>query len=100
MNNEVYIITDGCLWEQNKKNSTYYPHAIEVVTIETGQVRYIKSGSKITFVEGEITENRSQETYNKTSSQVSGDNEAKLHARKSKGKGGKRLPPTSKAKGV
>jgi len=65
-NEEIYIVTDGCMWEQNKKNSTYYPHAIEVVNSETGQVRYIRSGSKITFVEGEISEGRSQEVYNKT----------------------------------
>lgn len=53
------------MWEMNKKNETYHPHAIEVVDPETGQVRYIKSGSKISFVDGEISEGRSQENYNK-----------------------------------
>jgi hypothetical protein len=65
---EVYIITDGCMWEQNKQNSTYYPHAIEVVNYATGQVQFIKSGSKITLVAGQITPTRSQETYNKVPS--------------------------------
>lgn len=64
---EIFIVTDGCMWEQNKQNSTYYPHAIEVVNERTGQVRYIKSGSRISFVEGEISENRNQEEYNKIS---------------------------------
>lgn len=61
----IFIVTDGCMWEMNKTNKTYFPHAIEVVDSVTGQVRYIKSGSKISFVEGEITESRSQESYNK-----------------------------------
>ncbi len=55
------------MWEMNKKNGTYHPHAIEVIDPETGQVRYIKSGSLIKFVSGNITEGRSQETYNKKS---------------------------------
>ena len=63
----TFIITDGCMWEANKKNGTASPHAIEVVDSETGAVRYIKSGSRISFVSGEITENRSQEFYNKQS---------------------------------
>lgn len=66
-NEEIFIVTDGCMWEQNKQNSTYYPHAIEVLNSRTGQIRYIKSGSRITFVEGEITKTRSQDFYNKTS---------------------------------
>lgn len=49
----------------NKRNGTFHPHAIEVVDVETGQIRFIKSGSKIKFVEGDISENRSQEVYNK-----------------------------------
>lgn len=53
------------MWEKNKKDGTSYPHSIEVVDIETGQVRYIKSGSKIKFVEGEITQTRNQADYNK-----------------------------------
>ena len=65
---EIFIVTDGCMCEANKQNSTYYPHAIEVVNQRTGQVRYIKSGSRISFVEGEISEGRSQEEYNKISS--------------------------------
>ena len=60
----IVLLTDGCMWEMNKQNGTSHPHAIEVVDIETGQVRYIKSGSKITFVEGEITDSRDQASYN------------------------------------
>ena len=63
-NNEIYLLTDGCLWEQNKQTGNEHPHAIEVVDIKTGAVRYITSGSKITFVEGEITDLRSQTAYN------------------------------------
>jgi len=63
--NKTFLLTDGCMWEMNKQNGTSAPHAIEVVDVETGQVRYIKSGSKIMFVEGEITESRDQKAYNK-----------------------------------
>lgn len=61
-----FVVTDGCMWEQNKQNSTYYPHAIEVCNPKTGQVRYIKSGSRIQFISGEITPTRDQKTYNGT----------------------------------
>lgn len=77
-NEELFIVTDGCMWEQNKQNSTYYPHAIEVVNERTGQVRYIRSGSRITFVEGEISEGRDQETYNKATSQMCSAGEDEL----------------------
>lgn len=68
MEKKTFIVTDGCMWEKNKQDNTSFPHSIEVVDSETGQVRYIKSGSKISFIEGEITENRNQETYNKVTS--------------------------------
>lgn len=61
----TFILTDGCMWEMNKKGGTYHPHAIEVVDEETGQVRYIKSGSKIQVLDGNITDTRDQESYNK-----------------------------------
>ncbi len=65
MNNEkIYLLTDGCLWEINKQNGNEHPHAVEVVDLETGAVRYIKSGSRIKFVEGEISDIRTQEAYN------------------------------------
>ena len=64
-NEKVFILTDGCMWEKNKVDGTSFPHAIEVVDEETGQVRYIKSGSKIQLVDGEITVARNQEDYNK-----------------------------------
>lgn len=62
---KTFILTDACLWEMNKKGETHYPHSIEVVDMETGQVRYIRSGSKIKSIEGDITDNRDQEGYNK-----------------------------------
>lgn len=62
---KTFILTDGCMWEMNKQMGTSAPHAVEVVDLETGQVRYIKSGSKIRFVEGDITSERIQEVYNK-----------------------------------
>lgn len=60
-----FIITDHCAWEANKKNNTFHPHSIEVVDVKTGQLRYIKSGSVIKIINGEITSARSQEEYNK-----------------------------------
>lgn len=60
-----FMLTDGCMWEMNKQNGSSYPHSIEVVDVETGAVRYIKSGSRIRFIAGEITDGRNQKTYNK-----------------------------------
>ena len=62
---EAFMLTDGCMWEMNKQNGTGNPHAIEVVDINTGAVRYIKSGSLIMFISGEITEGRDQKSYNR-----------------------------------
>ena len=62
---KTFLLTDCCMWEMNKQNNKNAPHAIEVVDMETGQVRYIKSGSKIRFAEGDITDSHSQEDYNK-----------------------------------
>lgn len=61
----IFIITDMCMYEKNKRDGTFHPHAIEVVDIETGQTRYIRSGSKIRFIAGDITEDRNQDIYNK-----------------------------------
>jgi hypothetical protein len=60
----TFILTDLCMWEANKKAGTSNSHAIQVVDMETGNVRYIKSGSKIKFVEGDITDSHNQEDYN------------------------------------
>jgi hypothetical protein len=60
-----FILTDGCMWERNKKEKTNHPHSIEVVDLVTGEVRYIKGGSRIKFLSGEITDTRNQEQYNK-----------------------------------
>lgn len=64
-NEEIYLLTDGCIWEINRQTGNEHPHAVEVVDIQTGAIRYIKSGSKIKFVEGEISDIRTQELYNK-----------------------------------
>lgn len=61
----VFIVTDQCMWEMNKQNNKSAPHAVGVVDEQTGQLRYIKSGSKIKFVGGDITVSPSQEDYNK-----------------------------------
>lgn len=63
----VFLLTDLCMWEKNKQDGKSAPHAIQVVDVETGQVRFIKSGSKISFVEGEISDVADQELYNKQS---------------------------------
>lgn len=62
---KIYILTDGCMWEINKQMGNEHPHSIEVVDLETGSVRYIKSGSRIAFIEGTITDIRTQVAYNK-----------------------------------
>lgn len=58
------------MWEANSRNGTNHPHAMEVVDVETGAVRYITSGSHIKFVKGEITDIRTQKAYNEVSSKV------------------------------
>lgn len=63
----TFILTDTCLWEKNKVDQTFYPHAIEVVDDETGQVRYIQSGSRVKFLDGTISVGRDQNNYNKIS---------------------------------
>lgn len=64
---KLFLVTDGCMWEQNKKGKTFYPHAIEVVDVETGELRFIRSGSRIQFVDGNITVGRNQDLYNEKS---------------------------------
>lgn len=61
---KVFIVTDDCMWEKNKQEGKTDPHSIGVVDEKTGQTRYIKSGSRIKFIEGEITDLLSQENYN------------------------------------
>lgn len=62
---KIYLVTDGCAWEINKATGNEHPHSIEVADLETGAIRYIRSGSRISFIEGEITDIRTQKTYNK-----------------------------------
>ena len=61
---KIFILTDGCMWEKNKQDGTSTYHAAEVVDVETGQVRYIRSGSRIEFVDGAISGGRTQDSYN------------------------------------
>lgn len=60
----TYILTDACMWERNKLEGTRAPHCIEVVNEATGQTHYMKTGTRIKFVSGEMTEALSQDQYN------------------------------------
>ena len=64
---KIFILTDGCMWEMNKQSGKSTPHCVEVVDEKTGQVRFIRSGSRIKFLVGNITDSHNQEDYNKTS---------------------------------
>lgn len=88
-NEEIYIVTDACMWEQNNRNSTFNPHAIEVVNIKTGQIRFILSGSKIAFIEGDITDLATQEAYNKGIPEMSDNGKTEFQGTKSKRTGKK-----------
>jgi hypothetical protein len=60
----VFILTDLCMWEKNKKDRTKSPHAIQVIDLQTGATRYIQSGSRIRFVAGQISKVNDQNDYN------------------------------------
>ncbi len=93
-NEKVYLLTDGCLWEINKQTGNEHPHATEVVELETGAVRYIKSGSRIKFISGEISDIRTQEAYNKKTTEVSCDGQSELQGEKGKKSGRKNKAPS------
>ena len=83
-NEKVYMLTDGCGWEINKQTGNEHPHSVEVVDIKTGAVRYITSGSKIKFIEGKISDLRTQAAYNKKTEElgtkkVRGNGQANVH---------------------
>ena len=61
----LFILTDSCMWEANRQQGTKAPHSVEVIDSETGKSRYIKSGSRIRFVSGDISEEYTQEEYNR-----------------------------------
>lgn len=65
---KTFILTDSCMWEANKKKGERQEHAVEVVDSRTGKVRFIKSGSRIRFVGGNITQEHTQDEYNKLTS--------------------------------
>lgn len=60
----IWLLTDTCMWEKNKQEGTRAPHAIQVIDTKTGQSRFIRSGSHIKFVDGQISPVFSQEEYN------------------------------------
>jgi hypothetical protein len=64
---KVFLLTDICMWEKNKQEGTHAPHAVQAIDVKTGQSFFINSGSRIRFVDGEITEPLSQDEYNKRS---------------------------------
>lgn len=84
-NEKIYLLTDGCIWELNKQTGNEHPHSIEVVDLETGAIRYIRSGSKIAFIEGQITDLRSQGAYNKATKNVPNHSKNKPVGKKRKG---------------
>mgnify|MGYP001576387016 CR=1 FL=1 len=81
MNEKVFLLTDGCMWEINKEAGNEHPHGVEVVDLETGAVRYIKSGFHIALVKGEITDIRTQKKFNKTTIKALSGNRKDLQQR-------------------
>lgn len=43
-----YIITDNCYWYKNKKKRS--PHFVEILDLETGSIKQLKSGSIIQVI--------------------------------------------------
>lgn len=66
---KIFILTDLCMWEKNKQEGKNDPHGIMVVDEETGHTRFIMGGSKIMFVEGDISNIGTQEDYNNGTNQ-------------------------------
>lgn len=96
---KIYLLTDGCMWELNKKMGEEHPHAMEVVDIETGAIRYIKSGSKIAFIEGDISDLRTQKAYNKATEKKTNSVPSDRQI-VSSGKGGKKSRKRNEQTGV
>jgi hypothetical protein len=59
----TFVLTDSCMWEANAQAGTRSEHYVEVVDDKTGQVRFIASGSRIKFIEGNISNVHTQEGY-------------------------------------
>lgn len=103
MNEKIYLLTDGCLWEINKESGNEHPHSVEVVDLETGAVRYIKSGSRIAFIEGEISDIRTQAVYNQKTQEAEQempDNRQDLQKRAKRKSKGLRTKSKRKIKSV
>lgn len=87
------------MWEINKVAGNEHPHAVEVLDVETGAIRYIKSGSRITFVEGQISDYRTQKTYNSQTDYTPpmlSDGQDMPNRKVGKRSGGKRKQSTNK----
>lgn len=66
---KIFIVTDSCMWEANKQAGVKRSeHLIEVIDAETGRVRFITSGSRIKFVDGDISDEFTQDVYNEQTS--------------------------------
>lgn len=61
---KTFLLTDLCMWEQNKQKGQFKPHAICVIDVESGKSYLIKSGSHIKFEAGNISKPLDQEDYN------------------------------------
>lgn len=55
MKKQTFLLMDYCGYEAAKQGNSPGYHAIQVVDEKTGQVRFIKSGSRISFLSGEIS---------------------------------------------
>jgi len=65
---KVFILTDSCMWEANKQAGTKSEHTIQVIDEETGQCRYMPTGTRIKFVSGNISVPFDQDSYNQEQS--------------------------------
>lgn len=54
--NKKYLVTNNCYWYP-KKGTKRTPHYFEVVDMETGEVKHIKSGAIIQLIRGEAENN-------------------------------------------
>lgn len=97
MNEKIFILTDSCMWEANKQNKTKRSsHAVQVIDADTGQVRYINSGSKITLIEGQITQIQTQEQYNQEITQMPDKRKSKSSRKTGKRNSKKAIVKSSK----
>ena len=58
----LFEVTDVSMWETNKEDGAFYPHAVEVVDTVTGKKRYLEVGSVIKLISGKFTTRRERES--------------------------------------